>query len=74
MEDNGLSLENVFQLRGQAFSTLKNHAVMIASIGEAIESFDAALQSCIDCRSIDEQQALVTTARHLARLIAGGQA
>lgn len=74
MEDNGLSLESVFRLRGKAFMEIREHSAAIDGIAAAIADLDVALQTALDDRNIDNQQALVTSARHLAQLMEGGQA
>jgi len=74
MHDNRLSLENVFKLRSKAFSEISEHAFAIDALAAAIADVDASLQTAIEERNIDEQQKLVTSARHLARFMDGGQA
>jgi len=74
MHDNRLSLENVFKLRSKAFSEISEHAFAIDALAAGIAELDAALQTAIEERNIDDQQQLVTAARHLARFMDGGQA
>jgi len=74
MHDNRLSLENVFKLRSKAFSEISEHAFAIDALAAGIAELDAALQTVLDDCNIDDQQALVTSARHLARFMDGGQA
>jgi len=74
MDVTGLSLENVFQLRGKAFAEISEHAFAIDALAAGIAELDAALQTAIEERNIDDQQQLVTAARHLARFMDGGQA
>lgn len=73
MDDNRLSLENVFRLRGKAFAEISQHAFAIDAIAAGIAELDAALQLVIAEQTIDDQQALVTTARQLAATLDGGQ-
>lgn len=70
MEDNGLSLENVFRLRGKAFAEIRQHSAAIDAIAIAIADLDVAMQTAIAERCIDDQQTLVTSARRLAVLLA----
>ena len=74
MEDNRLSLENVFRLRSKAFAEISEHAFAIDAIAAAIADLDVAMTCFIDERSIDEMQGLVTAARQLADAMDGGQA
>lgn len=74
MDDNRLSLENVFQLRSKAFAEISEHAFAIDAIAAAIADVDAAMQTAIAEHNIDDQQALVTTARQLAAILDRGQA
>ena len=74
MDDTTLSLAGIFELRGQAFTTIKRHAFAITSIADATEALDFALQQNIAERSVDEQQAVPSTGRRLATLLDGGAA
>ena len=69
--DNVLSLDRILSLRGEAFARIRMHAAEVATIGNAVESLDTALQVMQADRSSDEMQALVTAARRLAALIDG---
>ncbi len=74
MDDTGLSLENVFRLRGRAFTEIREHSTAIDRTAAALADLDAAMQTAIAERCIDEQQALVTSARRLAALLDGVRA
>ncbi len=74
MDDTGLSLENVFRLRGEAFTKIREHTTAIDRLAAALGDLDVAMQTAIAVRTIDEQQALVTTARRLAALLGGDPA
>jgi len=74
MKDNGLSLAKVFDIRAQAFAQISEHAFAIDALAAGIAEIAAALQTVLDDCNIDDQQALVTSARHLARFMDGGQA
>ena len=74
MDDTRFSLGNVFQLRNKAFGKIREHTAEIDAIAAATEALDAALTCCIDVRSIDEQQALLTAARLLAAILDGRHA
>ena len=67
--DNVLSLDRILSLRGEAFARIRMHAAEVASIGNAVESLDCALQVLQVDRSSAEMQALVTAARGLAALV-----
>lgn len=72
--ENVLSLERILSLRSEAFARIRMHAAEVATIGNAVESLDAALQVMQADRSSDEMQALVTVARRLSALLeSGGQ-
>lgn len=73
MEVTRFSLQAVVELRSKAFSEISEHAFAIDAIAAAIADLDSALQICIEERTEDDQQALVTSARHLAQLMDGGQ-
>lgn len=73
MDDNRLSLESVFRLRSKAFAEISEHAFAIDAIAAALADLDAAMQTAIAEHNIDDQQALVTTARQLATVLDGGQ-
>ena len=70
--DNVLSLDRILSIRGEAFARIRMHAAEVATIGNAVESLDAAMQILQADRSRDEMQALVTAARRLAGLLKGG--
>lgn len=74
MNLNHLSLEEVFLLRAAALTAIRSHSEAANHIAAAIADVDVALQQSIDCRSIDEQQTLLTAARTLAELLEGGVA
>lgn len=73
MDVNGFSLESVFRIRAKAFSQIRQHASAIEVVGAAVADMDAALQTAIAEHNIDDQQALLTTARQLAAVLDGGQ-
>ena len=74
MDDNGLSLENVFRLRGKAFVEIRRHTAAVNGLAAAIADVDAALQSSIDEKNIDAMQGLITAARLLSDAMQGGAA
>jgi len=63
------SLERILTVRSEGFAAIKTHAATITSIGTAIESLDAALQTAMGRGSADEQQKVVLAARALNELI-----
>ena len=67
-------MAEVFQLRSAGFAAITRHATAIDSLAAALADIDTALQLNIDCRSIDEQQVLVTSARRLAAMLESGAA
>ena len=69
MNLNRLSHERIFDLRRQAFSKIREHTAAIDDLASALTDVDVALQLNIAERSIDDMQALVTTARNLAALL-----
>lgn len=74
MDVTGLSLENVFLLRGKAFAEISEHAFAIDALAAAVADLDTALQTVIAERSIDDWQCLVSAARQLAAILDGGHA
>lgn len=70
--DNALSLDRISQPRSEAHATIRHHAAEIVSLSSAITDVDAALRLTIAERSIDESQALITAAQHLAGLLESG--
>ena len=74
MNHNRLSLAEAFKLRNRAFAEIRRHSAAIDAIAVALAELDAALQLVIAEQNIDDQQALVTTARRLAALLDRGQA
>ena len=72
MQDSRFSLENIFQLRAEAFAAIRQHAAAIDSLAASLGDLDTAMQRSIDERSIDEQQELLTAARRLAALLETG--
>ena len=72
MNYNRFSLAEVFQLRGRAFDAIREHTAAIDDLAAELVDVDAALQQSIGERSIDEQQALLTSARRLVALLEGG--
>ena len=64
-----LSLAEVFQLRGQAFDSIKAHTAAVNNIAVALEDLDMTLQENIDERSIDNQNSLVFAQLRLAQLL-----
>ena len=66
--DNVLSLERILSLRSEAFAGIRMHAAEVATIGNAAESLDAALQVMQADRGSAEMQALVDAARRLEAL------
>ncbi len=73
MNDSSLSLETVAKLRGRAFTEIREHTAVIDGIAIAIADMDAALQTALEERTVDDWQALVSAARNLAQLMNGGQ-
>ena len=69
MNDSRFSMAEVFQLRGKAFAAIKRHSAAINGIAAALADVDVAMQTAIAEHSIDDRQALITTARRLAALI-----
>jgi hypothetical protein len=74
MDVTGFSLENVFQLRSRAFADIREHSAAIDRTAAALADLDVAMQTAIAEHNIDDQQALVTTARQLAAILDGGAA
>ncbi len=71
MDVNGFSLESVFQLRAKAIAEIRQHTTAIARLAAALADLDAAMTCCIDERSIDEMQNLITAARLLSDAMDG---
>ena len=72
--NNGLSLAEVFALRGKAFTEISRHTAAIDRLAAGIADLDAAMQTAIAVRNIDDQQVLVTSARRLSAILDGGAA
>ena len=70
---NSFSLSKIAELRSEAIAAIRRHTAAVDAIAAALSDVDAALQLNIDCRSIDEQQVLVTHARRLASLLDCGE-
>lgn len=73
-EHTKFSLAGIFDLRGQAFDSIKAHTAAVDGLAAALADVDLALQTVIAEKNIDDQQALVTTARRLAELMDRGRA
>ena len=67
------SLAEVFTLRSKAFDEIREHTIAIDRTAAALADLDTAMQTAIAERCIDEQQALVTSARRLSAILDGGQ-
>ena len=74
MQDNRFSLAEVFKVRNTAFAAIREHTTAIDAIAAGIAELDAAMQTAIAERCIDDLQNLLTSARRLAALLDGGQA
>ena len=66
---NGHSLAEVFAIRSKAFTEIREHTTAIERLAAALGDVDVAMQMSIDCRNIDSQQNLITSARRLAALL-----
>ena len=73
MNDTRLSLAEVFQLREKAFAASAEHAAVIDALAAALGDLDAAMQTAIAVRCIDDAQNLIDAARRLAAILSGRQ-
>ena len=67
--ENGLSVQQVINIRAEAFATLRHLHATSQSVAREIEDVNVALQTSLAERSIDTHLALVSAARHLAEVV-----
>ena len=73
MDSTRFSLQNAFDLRAKAFEKIREHSAAIDRLAAATEALDAAMQTAIDEKNIDEMQGLVDAARRLSDAMGGAK-
>ena len=71
MNDNRLSLTEVFTLRNKAIEKIREHSAAIDRLAAATGDLDVAMQTAIAVHRVDEMQTLVTSARLLSGAMDG---
>ena len=68
-----VSLTECSTLRGEAFDSIRRHSAEIDRLAAALADLDAAMQTAIDEKNIDEMQGLVDAARRLSDAMGGAK-